>query len=109
MLPAAEEHKRILIVDPAVADQIAGDERNRHVFCTASNSSRDAISNALAIGKPRVHIATLGQDCAIGRFCGVRLAPVVLGYNDNLAPVDLHRPVGRVFEPSLRPVPVCLA
>jgi branched-chain amino acid transport system substrate-binding protein len=67
MLPVAEEHKKILIVEPAVADQITGDKWNRYIFRTARNSSQDAISNALAIGKPGVHVATLAQDYAFGR------------------------------------------
>jgi branched-chain amino acid transport system substrate-binding protein len=67
VLPVAEEHKKILIVEPAVADQITGDKWNRYIFRTARNSSQDAISNALAIGKPGVHIATLAQDYAFGR------------------------------------------
>ena len=67
MLPIAEEHKKILIVEPAVADQITGAKWNRYIFRTARNSSQDAISNAVAIGAPGVHIATLGQDYAFGR------------------------------------------
>jgi branched-chain amino acid transport system substrate-binding protein len=67
MLPVAEEHKKILIVEPAVADQITGDKWNRYIFRTARNSSQDAISNAVAIGKPGVTIATLAQDYAFGR------------------------------------------
>jgi branched-chain amino acid transport system substrate-binding protein len=67
MLPVAEEHKKILIVEPAVADQITGDKWNRYIFRTARNSSQDAISNAVAIGKPGVSVATLGQDYAFGR------------------------------------------
>jgi len=67
MLPVAEERKRILIVEPAVADQITGDKWNRYIFRTSRNSSQDAISNAVAIGKPGVTIATLGQDNAFGR------------------------------------------
>ena len=66
MLPVAEEHKKILVVEPAVADQITGDKWNRYIFRTARNSSQDAISNAVAIGKPGVHIATLAQDYAFG-------------------------------------------
>src|SRR5271154_2599678 len=66
MLPVAEEHKKILIVEPAVADQITGDKWNRYIFRTARNSTQDAISNAAAIGKPGVHIATLAQDYAFG-------------------------------------------
>ena len=67
MLPVAEERKKVLIVEPAVADQITGDKWNRYVFRTGRNSSQDAISNAVAIGKPGVTIATLGQDNAFGR------------------------------------------
>jgi branched-chain amino acid transport system substrate-binding protein len=67
MLPVAEEHKKILVVEPAVADDITGAKWNRYVFRTARNSSQDAISNAVAIGKPGVHIATLAQDYAFGR------------------------------------------
>jgi branched-chain amino acid transport system substrate-binding protein len=67
MLPVAEEHKKILIVEPAVADQITGDKWNRYIFRAARNSSQDAISNAVAIGAPGVHIATLAQDYAFGR------------------------------------------
>src|SRR5437660_7174978 len=67
MLPVAEEHKKILIVEPAVADQITGDKWNRYIFRTARNSSQDAISNAVAIGKQGVTVATLAQDYAFGR------------------------------------------
>ena len=67
MLPVAEEFKKILLVEPAVADQITGDKWNRYVFRTARNSSQDAISNAVAIGKQGVTVATLAQDYAFGR------------------------------------------
>ncbi len=67
MLPVAQESKKILIVEPAVADSITGDKWNRYIFRTARNSSQDAISNALAIGKSGVTIATLAQDYAFGR------------------------------------------
>ena len=66
-LPVAEENKKILIVEPAVADQITGEKWNRYIFRTGRNSSQDAISNAVAIGKPGVTIATLAQDYAFGR------------------------------------------
>ncbi|MCF2522899.1 substrate-binding domain-containing protein [Bradyrhizobium sp. G127] len=67
MLPIAEENKKVLIVEPAVADAITGEKWNRYIFRTGRNSSQDAISNAVAIGKPGVTIATLGQDNAFGR------------------------------------------
>jgi branched-chain amino acid transport system substrate-binding protein len=67
MLPVAEENKKILLVEPAVADQITGEKWNRYIFRTARNSSQDAISNAVAIGKQGVTVATLAQDNAFGR------------------------------------------
>jgi branched-chain amino acid transport system substrate-binding protein len=67
MLPVAEEMQKILIVEPAVADQITGEKWNRYIFRTGRNSSQDAVANAVAIGKPGVTIATLAQDYAFGR------------------------------------------
>jgi branched-chain amino acid transport system substrate-binding protein len=67
MLPVAEEYKKVLIVEPAVADSITGDKWNRYIFRTGRSSSQDAISNAVAIGKKGVVIATLAQDYAFGR------------------------------------------
>jgi branched-chain amino acid transport system substrate-binding protein len=67
MLPVAEEYKKILIVEPAVADSITGDKWNKYIFRTARNSSQDAISNAVVQDKAGNHIATLAQDNAFGR------------------------------------------
>lgn len=67
MLPVAEENKRLLLVEPAVADSITGDKWNRYVFRTARNSTQDALAAAVALGKGDVSIATLAQDYAFGR------------------------------------------
>ncbi|ANH69018.1 substrate-binding domain-containing protein [Mitsuaria sp. 7] len=67
LLPVAEEYKKILLVEPAVADSITGDKWNRYIFRTGRNSSQDAISNAVALDKPGTVIATLAQDYAFGR------------------------------------------
>ena len=67
MLPVAMEFKKVLIVEPAVADSITGSDWNRYIFRTGRNSSQDAISNAVTIAKPGVVIATLAQDYAFGR------------------------------------------
>ena len=67
MLPVAEEYKKILLVEPAVADSITGDKWNKYIFRTGRNSSQDAISNAVAVDKEGVTIATLAQDNAFGR------------------------------------------
>ncbi|GAB5464055.1 substrate-binding domain-containing protein [Hoeflea alexandrii] len=67
MLPVAQEYEKILIVEPAVADSITGENWNRYIFRTGRNSSQDAISNAVALGGEGVTIATLAQDYAFGR------------------------------------------
>jgi branched-chain amino acid transport system substrate-binding protein len=67
MLPVAEEYKKILLVEPAVADSITGDKWNKYIFRTGRNSSQDAISNAVALDKAGITIATMAQDSAFGR------------------------------------------
>ncbi|MBC5766535.1 substrate-binding domain-containing protein [Ramlibacter albus] len=67
MLPVAEEYKKILLVEPAVADAITGERWNKYIFRTGRNSSQDAISNAAIADFPDVSIATLAQDYAFGR------------------------------------------
>jgi len=67
VLPVAQEFKKILIVEPAVADSITGKNWNRYIFRTGRNSSQDAISNAVAVAQPGVSIACIAQDYAFGR------------------------------------------
>ena len=67
LLPVAEEYKKILLVEPAVADSITGDKWNKYIFRTGRNSSQDAIGNAVALDKDNVSIATIAQDYAFGR------------------------------------------
>ena len=67
MLPVAEEYKKILLVEPAVADSITGEKWNRYIFRTGRSSSQDAISNAVTIDHDGTSVATLAQDYAFGR------------------------------------------
>ena len=67
MLPVAEEYKKILLVEPAVADSITGDKWNKYIFRTGRNSSQDAIANAVALDKEGISIVTMAQDSAFGR------------------------------------------
>jgi branched-chain amino acid transport system substrate-binding protein len=67
MLPIAEEYKKILIVEPAVADQITGANWNRYIFRTARNSSQDALAAAATLKEEGLSIATLAQDNAFGK------------------------------------------
>jgi branched-chain amino acid transport system substrate-binding protein len=66
MLPVAEEYKKILIVEPAVADSITGDKWNRYIFRTSRNSTQDAFAGAASL-PANASIATLAQDYAFGR------------------------------------------
>ena len=73
MLPVAEEYKKILLVEPAVADSITGDKWNKYIFRTGRNSSQDAAANAAALDQPGNVIAFLANDNAFGRD-GVKAA-----------------------------------
>lgn len=105
MLAVAEEYKRILLVEPAVADAITGDKWNRYIFRTGRSSSQDMISNAVAVGKKDTSIATLAQDYAFGRD-GVKAFKEALAgtgaeiIHEEYAPVatsDFTAPAERLF------------
>jgi branched-chain amino acid transport system substrate-binding protein len=105
MLPVAEEYKKILLVEPAVADAITGERWNRYIFRTGRSSSQDAISNAVALGKRDTVIATLAQDYAFGRD-GVKAFKDALAgtgaqiVHEEYAPVatsDFTAPAERLF------------
>ncbi len=106
ILPVAQQFKKILIVEPAVADAITGKAWNRYIFRTGRNSGQDAISNAAAISKPGVNIATIAQDYAFGRdgVAAYKKAAEKLGaklvheeYADPKA-TDFTAPVQRIIE-----------
>lgn len=67
MLPVAEEYKKILLVEPAVADSITGDKWNKYIFRTGRNSSQDAAANAAALDQAGNVVAVLANDNAFGR------------------------------------------
>jgi branched-chain amino acid transport system substrate-binding protein len=67
MLPIAEEYKKVLIVEPAVADQITGDKWNRYIFRTGRSSMQDALGAAATLKDENISIATLAQDYAFGK------------------------------------------
>ncbi|MBX3610571.1 MAG: substrate-binding domain-containing protein [Hydrogenophaga sp.] len=67
MLPVAEEYRKILLVEPAVADSITGDKWNKYIFRTGRNSSQDAAANAVAMDQPGNVIGVLANDNAFGR------------------------------------------
>ncbi|MES2898721.1 MAG: substrate-binding domain-containing protein [Pseudomonadota bacterium] len=65
MLPVAKEYKKVLIVEPAVADAITGEKWNRYVFRTARNSMQDGLAAASTLKSGS--IAFLAQDYAFGK------------------------------------------
>ena len=65
MLPVAAEYKKVLVVEPAVADAITGEKWNRYIFRTARNSTQDALAMASTLRSGS--IAFLAQDYAFGR------------------------------------------
>ncbi|MEY2771394.1 MAG: hypothetical protein RIQ38_1813, partial [Pseudomonadota bacterium] len=73
MLPVAEEYKKILLVEPAVADSITGDKWNKYIFRTGRSSSQDAAANAAALDQAGNSVAILTVDNAFGRD-GVKAA-----------------------------------
>ena len=76
MLPVAEEYKKVLVVEPAVADAITGEKWNRYIFRTSRNSMQDGLAAASTI-KSGGSIAFLAQDYAFGRD-GVKAAKEAL-------------------------------
>lgn len=68
MLPVAEEARKVLIVEPAVADSITGARWNRYIFRTGRSSYQDALAAAAAIpANEDVSIGMMGLDTAFGR------------------------------------------
>lgn len=65
MLPVAAEYKKILLVEPAVADIITGEKWNRYIFRTSRNSTQDALAAAGLLKSGS--LAFLAQDYAFGR------------------------------------------
>jgi branched-chain amino acid transport system substrate-binding protein len=107
MLPVAEEYKKLLIVEPAVADSITGDKWNRYIFRTSRNSTQDAVAAAAAL-PANASIAMLAQDYAFGRD-GVKAFKEALAavgstakiVHEEYAPqqtTDFTAPVQRIFE-----------
>jgi branched-chain amino acid transport system substrate-binding protein len=65
MLPVAKEYKKVLIIEPAVADAITGDKWNKYIFRTARSSMQDALAAASTLKAGSVGFLT--QDYAFGR------------------------------------------
>ena len=119
MLPVAEEYKKVLIVEPAVADSITGEKWNRYIFRSSRNSTQDGLAGAATL-MGQASVAFLAQDYAFGRE-GVKAAKEALKavgskatvVHEEYAPqntTDFTAPVQRIFD-ALRskPAPRILA
>jgi branched-chain amino acid transport system substrate-binding protein len=62
----AEEYKKVMVVEPAVADAITGANWNRYIFRTGRCSSQDAVAAAAAIGKKGAKLGVFAPDSAFG-------------------------------------------
>ena len=107
MLPVAEEYKKVLIVEPAVADSITGDKWNRYIFRTSRNSMQDGLAGAATL-MGEASVAFLAQDYAFGRD-GVKAGKEALAtmkskakvVHEEYAPAnttDFTAPVQRIFD-----------
>jgi branched-chain amino acid transport system substrate-binding protein len=65
MLPVAKEYKKVLVVEPAVADEITGSKWNKYIFRSGRSSMQDALAAASTLKNGSV--AFLAQDYAFGR------------------------------------------
>ena len=119
MLPVAEEYKKVLIVEPAVADSITGEKWNRYIFRTSRNSTQDGLAGAATL-MGDASVAFLAQDYACGRD-GVKAAKEALATMGSKAKVvheeyapqnttDFTAPVQRIFDAlKSKPEPRILA
>jgi len=106
MLPVAKEYKKVLIVEPAVADAITGDKWNKYIFRTARSSMQDALAAATTLKGGSV--AFLAQDYAFGRD-GIKAGKEALAATGSKATVvheeyapatatDFTAPTQRLFD-----------
>jgi branched-chain amino acid transport system substrate-binding protein len=106
MLPIAAEYKKVLIVEPAVADAITGAKWNKYIFRTARNSMQDGLAAASTF--KHGSIAFLAQDYAFGKdaVAAAREALKLTGSKANVvheeyAPqnaTDFTAPAQRLFD-----------
>jgi branched-chain amino acid transport system substrate-binding protein len=107
MLPIAAEAKKILIVEPAVADSLTGADWNRYIFKTSRNSSMDMQAQAIALRPGSdLSVATLAEDYAFGKDGIAAFRDALAGTGATLVreeyvplqATDLTAPMERIFD-----------
>ena len=107
MAPVAEEYRKVLMVEPAIADSLTGSAWNRYLFRASRNSFQDALASAAGL-KEGDNIAFLAPDYVYGRD-GVKAfkeamtstkskAKVVHEEYIPLATTDFTAPMQRIFD-----------
>lgn len=81
MLPVAQDYEKILLVAPAVADSITGEDWNRFIFKTSRNNSFDMQAQAVAMRlDENTSIGIIGEDYAFVRDGAEALKEAVKKY-----------------------------
>jgi len=112
MLPASEEYKKVLLVEPAIADSITGSNWNRYVFRASRNGFQDALAT-VGLLKDGDNVAFLAADYSYGKE-GVASFKEAMGLRKIKAKVvaeeyvpqtatDFTAPMQRIFD-AMKPV-----
>ena len=107
MAPVAEEYKKVLMVDPAIADSLTGSAGNRYLFRASRNSFQDALASAAGL-KEGDNLAFLAPDYVYGRD-GVKAFKDAMAATQSkakvlheefipLATTDFTAPMQRIFD-----------
>ncbi|CAN5495797.1 substrate-binding domain-containing protein [soil metagenome] len=107
MAPVAEEYKKVLMVEPAIADSLTGSAWNRYMFRASRNSFQDALASAAGL-KEGDTLAFLAPDYVYGRD-GVKAFRQAMAATQSkarivheeyipLSTTDFTAPVQRIFD-----------
>jgi len=107
MAPVAEEYKKVLMVEPAIADSLTGSAWNRYLFRASRNSFQDALASAAGL-KEGDNLAFLAPDYVYGRD-GVKAFKDAMAATQSkakilheefipLATTDFTAPMQRIFD-----------
>jgi branched-chain amino acid transport system substrate-binding protein len=86
MAPVAAEYKKILMVEPAIADSLTGSAWNRYLFRASRNSFQDALASAAGL-KDGDTVAYLAPDYVYGKdgIAAYKEAVTAVGRKINVA------------------------
>ncbi|MCX4174530.1 MULTISPECIES: substrate-binding domain-containing protein [Paraburkholderia] len=112
MAPVAAEYKKILILEPSIADSLTGKDWNRYLFRASRNSTQDALASAAGLKKGD-NIAFLATDDVYGHD-GVNAFKAALAASKSRAKIvqdefvplstsDFTAPMQRIFD-AMKPL-----